>query len=522
MSRLSLLSLALCALTLSACTFKKSDHPAACRTDADCKDKGGGACSEGFCLTEEGRDASLPNKKDSGSSASKDDAGKAGEACEKGQPPIDCYDGPANTKDVGACRGGARICSDGTLSDCIAQTVPADEMCNAKDDDCDGKTDEITMGNCETQMNGICNAGALVCRGQYPVCEPIERPVDEKCNSEDDDCDGKTDEITSEISCYPPNKPGCKAEGGGVFTCVGLCQPGKLACNSGKGACAGATPPGTEACTEGTDLAADEDCDGKIDEGCACHTGDVRPCYSGPENTEGKGECKAGMQTCVDELWGGACENEVVSAPETCENPGEDNDCNETKDDVPMLGVPCINDEAFGICRPGTWQCAGKPEVQCVSNQEPQSERCDKVDQDCDGDPINGFDLNNDNNNCGECGKQCSPDAEMCCEAGCRNLKEFREDRKNCGSCGNECGSSEFCCQSKCVKVDLNGGVQLTDPNDSSLCQCEVECEKGQACCGKACVDLQNDSENCGACGHNCKGILGGSGRCANGTCPLL
>jgi hypothetical protein len=517
MQRLSIVALALCAL--SGCGFDRSDHPAACKKTTDCKN--GGTCVSGYCLVaEDGGKSNDAKKNDGGSSGKADAGGQMGEPCDDTQPPMNCYDGPSGTEGVGVCRNGARACVSGKFTDCLAQTVPSDEMCNAKDDDCDGKVDEITMGDCETQMDGECNAGSLVCRGQYPVCEPLQRPVDETCNAKDDDCDGKTDEITSNIACYPKGETGCKADGG-AYTCSGLCKAGKLGCAEGKGRCTDATTPSDEACTKGSALAADEDCDGKIDEGCACKSGDTRPCYSGPDGTEGQGECKAGTQTCVDELWGGACEGEVVSAPETCANPGEDNDCNGTKDDVPQLGELC-NTTQYGICRPGTKQCAGNSEVACVSIKEPQQELCDDIDQDCDGNPSNGYDLNNDNANCGKCGQRCGS-RDTCCEGSCHGLKDFQEDPKNCGSCGNQCAANEFCCQGGCVKVDLNSaGPKLPGPDVDSLCQCEAVCQKGQVCCGKECVDLNSDADNCGACGHSCKNILGGTGRCANGTCPLL
>ena len=49
-----------------------------------------------------------------------------------------------------------------------------------------------------------------------------------------------------------------------------------------------------------------------------------RPCYSGPEATQGKGACKAGKQRCVDGNWG-PCVGEVTPKAEICD--GIDNDC---------------------------------------------------------------------------------------------------------------------------------------------------------------------------------------------------
>ncbi|MCB9585250.1 MAG: VCBS repeat-containing protein [Polyangiaceae bacterium] len=96
--------------------------------------------------------------------------------------------------------------------------TPHTEVCNGKDDDCDGQVDE--------------NATAEVCNGK------------------DDDCDGKIDEDL-------------------VRTCgsdVGECKQGHETCNAGKwGACEGAIGPQTEACDE-----LDNDCDGETDDEQVC------------------------------------------------------------------------------------------------------------------------------------------------------------------------------------------------------------------------------------------------------------
>ena len=47
----------------------------------------------------------------------------------------------------------------------------------------------------------------------------------------------------------------------------------------------------------------------------------------------------------------------------------------------------------MGACRVGTLQCrAGSAAPVCVG-AAPTAEQCDAVDQDCDGNPVNGFDL---------------------------------------------------------------------------------------------------------------------------------
>jgi RHS repeat-associated protein len=58
-----------------------------------------------------------------------------------------------------------------------------------------------------------------------------------------------------------------------------------------------------------------------------CNSGETRPCYDGPAETLGVGQCRAGAQICTDGQWGSACINEVLPQPEVCGD-NTDNNCN--------------------------------------------------------------------------------------------------------------------------------------------------------------------------------------------------
>lgn len=64
----------------------------------------------------------------------------------------------------------------------------AAEVCNQRDDNCDGRIDENVRVRCGT---GWCAALGITC--DVMSCQP-GRPLMERCNLLDDDCDGEVDE----------------------------------------------------------------------------------------------------------------------------------------------------------------------------------------------------------------------------------------------------------------------------------------------------------------------------------------
>jgi len=71
--------------------------------------------------------------------------------CADEQPTI-CYTGPAETVDVGQCDLGLRDCRHGVYQPCAGQVLPAAEVCDAVDQDCDGAVDDGVLSPC-----GNCN-----------------------------------------------------------------------------------------------------------------------------------------------------------------------------------------------------------------------------------------------------------------------------------------------------------------------------------------------------------------------------
>jgi hypothetical protein len=130
--------------------------------------------------------------------------------------------------------------------------------------------------------------------------------------------------------------------GGGAGGGNGLCQPPALV----TAGCVPASANGTESQCNGVD----DDCDGSVDEGCACSAGDVQPCFLGAPGNRGIGACADGTQTCMRGVefapYWGECMGGIRPSAEKCD--GLDNDCNGCADDLdgckPQWTCPGPND----------------------------------------------------------------------------------------------------------------------------------------------------------------------------------
>ena len=141
----------------------------------------------------------------------------------------------------------------------------------------------------------------------------------------------------------------------------------------------------------------DDDGDGRIDEDCFCVPGETQPCWTGTLRQRGVGACGDGLQTCEGPgEWGtwGECVGAATPAEETCgpdgTGDGVDNDCDGAPDD----GCACAEGESrlcggefpdLGVCSGGTQSCVGGTWSVCEDAVWPELERCDDLDNDCDG-----------------------------------------------------------------------------------------------------------------------------------------
>jgi len=173
------------------------------------------------------------------------------------------------TSEAGVCEGTA-ICVDGVL-DCDAP-MPEFEICNDKDDDCNGATDE-ELG-VQTCGKGVCAHEMPACEyGKVPYCNPTEGASAELCDGLDNNCNGEIDDLWPNLGqpCDGPDPDLCEA---GVWECSTE--------NVLDVVCVGDGEAGEEVCD-----GADNDCDGQVDEGMGT-------------TTCGTGLCEHTVQNCLD------------------------------------------------------------------------------------------------------------------------------------------------------------------------------------------------------------------------------
>jgi hypothetical protein len=130
----------------------------------------------------------------------------------------------------------------------------------------------------------------------------------------------------------------------------------------------------------------------------------------------------------------------------------------------------------------------------------PQAEICNGLDDDCDGVIDNGFDLNNDVDNCGSCNNRCLY---------ANGVGECRGGTCHLASCAFGYGDADHDPANGCECLKSNNGVEVCDGIDND-CNGIVDDN----------FDLQTNVENCGVCGHRC-GFQNAVGACQNGQCVL-
>ncbi len=282
---------------------------------------------------------------------------QVGEACDGDGDDDQCLDGTYRCDNDGAL-----YCDDGP--------EVGVEICDGLDNDCNGATDE----GCDDDGDHFCDAamGCIGGSGAAPSscllgcgdCDDGDAAIHpgalERCDDDDNDCDGATDE-------------GCDDDGDGYCDFELGCEGDPAICPGGCDDCddlaALVFPGAAERCNR-----TDDSCDGSIDEGFSLGV----PCSAGIGGctTAGVTVCAPGGEATICDAIPGTGVNESCN--------GVDDDCDGFVDEDFQIGQACT--VGLGEClREGVRVCAGNTAGCSVVAGAPSGELCDGRDNDCDG-----------------------------------------------------------------------------------------------------------------------------------------
>jgi len=426
--------------------------------------------------------------------------------CQPGQTET-CYSGPAEHAGKGECKKGTRTCSaEGKWGACKDSVLSSKEVCDGKDNDCNGQVDDNLKAPACAKSKGPCAGTVQTCGGAkgWQACEDAVYQKQYKayqaketlahCNGKDDDCDGTVDE---DCDCTNGQTQTCYGGPSGTKG-KGPCKEGTQRCKDGKWEpCQGEVKPQKEICD-----GKDNNCDGKVDDGCDCLSGATKAC--GQHDT---GLCKKGTQTCKGGKWQ-ACTGEVKPQKEVCGD-GKDNDCDGKADEdcqcKPNTKQKCGTD--VGSCQAGQQTCsqAGKW-GDCQGKVDAQKEVCDGKDNDCDGQTDEALTTT--------CKTACGTGKVVCQGGKLLPCDAPKPQKETCDGKDNNCdGKTDEGCQCR-------NGVTRKCGSSTGICQQGTQtCKTGKwyACVG----EVKPGKEVCDGKDNDCNGkVDDGSNLCPSGqTC---
>ncbi len=212
---------------------------------------------------------------------------------------------------TGPCADGQVKCSDKLTAVCTTYKAVVAESCDAIDNDCNGKTDDLACDDKDACTGDACDSGTKKCSNSAKDCGDSQQCTDDKCDSKNGDCSN-------------PNKVGSCDDGNpcSVGDTCGAGAAGAYVCLAGVS---------TQTCDDNNPCTEDK-CD--LGKGCAYTKNAASvPCYSGAANTDQVGTCKAGAWACKDGVIDkSVCVGEVIpNKSEGCD--GKDDTCDGKTDE---------------------------------------------------------------------------------------------------------------------------------------------------------------------------------------------
>jgi len=232
-----------------------------------------------------------------------------------------------------------------------------------------------------------------------------------------------------------------------------------------------------------------------------CADGSTRPCYEGPDGTEGAGICSAGTETCSAGTWG-TCDNQTLPTTENCTDT-LDNDCDGDTD--------AQDSECF----------------QCVSDAD-----CDDVNP-CTDDVCTAQNTCENTNNTNSCddGDSCTMN-DACNQGSCTGAPlDADSDTYISDACGgDDCDDSDGAVHPNAAEVcddtvdnDCDGFTDGDDPG-CAACTTDADCDDDNVCTDDVCDPAQGcrHSFNTAPCddGYDCTVDDACSNAACRGTIP--
>jgi hypothetical protein len=418
---------------------------------------------------------------------------------------------------------------DGGTASCIPTDAGAGLSCNAgcaaPATDCSGvctdtQKDNNNCGACGSPcaVGNSCSKGLCCPTGQINcggAC--VDPKIDNgNCGACGTSCG--TTGTCSNGKCCGPNTTNCG--GNCVDTRIDANNCGTCGNPCGGNACGGGTccTAGQTGCAAGcANVQTDSNNCGTCGNKCAL----TAYCSSGLCCTNGLTECK---NTCVDFQTDvnncGSCGNACGGGQSCCSGKCVDlqNDPNNCKtcghscnDPTPTGVATCVAGDCVGMCTSPLTVCGASTSTgggSCV-NTGLDLMNCGICGNACDV-PAGGTGATCTG---GACGGTCSGGKQICGALppkGGGTCTDLQNDPLHCASCTHACTDPSNGGTSTCSSGTCGGSC-----GSSGLALCGSKAPDG----GGACVNLVNDANNCGNCGHICNAPTNGTAACALDNC---